>query len=75
MAVHADRKSEPWAAAVFDLVDIELIDKPGYGKETEFADAFLAESWREYHAINARLRLLCSKCNLSAARKRESNAA
>lgn len=66
-----ERLVEDWARTVrVNLEDVELIDKTGYGQETEFADVFLAETWREYHEINARLRLLCRRCNLSATRKK-----
>ena len=46
-----------------------VIHSKDYGVTSRFADPFLAQQWVEYHEINARLRCVCRRCNLSTIRK------
>jgi len=61
-----------WVALMrVDVEEMALIDYAEYQRETEFEDDIFAVQWQEYHEINARLRCLCPRCNLSATRKKE----
>lgn len=63
-----------WLRSVhLDAHDIAIIPNPNYGGHSRLEDEFLAESWIEYHAINARLRCVCKHCNLSTLRTSPSN--
>jgi hypothetical protein len=49
--------------------DIGVIPSPAYQEPDRLEDESLAQSWMEYHEINARLRCVCQRCNLSTLRK------
>lgn len=52
-----------------ERVDLERIDVYCRGTKCFFRDTNLAESWFDYHAINARLQALSAKANLSKGSK------
>ena len=49
--------------------DIAIQASAKYETESRLEDQVLEQSWQEYHAINARLRCVCKRCNLSIIRK------
>lgn len=49
--------------------DVVILGARGYEQPSYFEDEILAPEWVEYHAINARLRCVCRRCNLSTLRK------
>lgn len=52
-----------------ERVDLERIDVHCRGTKCYFKDTSLAESWFDYHAINARLQALSAKANLEKGSK------
>jgi len=52
-----------------EKVDLERIDVYCRGTKCYFKDTSLAESWFDYHAINARLQALSAKANLEKGSK------
>lgn len=48
--------------------DVAVVACKGYEEYSYLEDEALAQSWQEYHAINARLRCVCRRCNLSSLR-------
>jgi hypothetical protein len=49
--------------------DIAIVRRKEYEQNSYLEDPALAQSWIEYHAIHARLRCVCRRCNLSTLRK------
>jgi hypothetical protein len=49
--------------------DVEIVPSPNYQEPDRFEDVFLAENWREYHRINAVLRVVHPTANRSILRK------
>jgi hypothetical protein len=61
---------EGWLHSVrLTALDVSTVDRSGYQQSTRIEDPLLEQAWIEYHQINARLRCVCSKCNLSTLRK------
>jgi hypothetical protein len=58
---------EEWCRG--ERVDLERIDVYCRGTKCYFKDTNLAESWFDYHAINARLQALSAKANLQKGSK------
>jgi len=50
------------------VADVAIVRRRGYEQHSYLEDSALARSWIEYHEINARLRCVCQKCNLSTLR-------
>ena len=48
--------------------DIAIVQQKGYELRSYLEDPALTQSWIEYHEINARLRCVCRRCNLSTLR-------
>lgn len=48
--------------------DIAIINFREYGRSSRLEDSLYEETWIEYHEINARLRCVCARCNLSTLR-------
>jgi hypothetical protein len=48
--------------------DVTIVAQTGYEQYSYLEDSALAQSWREYHEINAQLRCVCRRCNLSTLR-------
>jgi hypothetical protein len=64
-----DRLMQGWLRSLFLTPDdVAIVRRKGYEEHSVLEDPDLAESWVEYHRINARLRCVCSDCNLSALR-------
>ena len=64
-----ERLTEDWLKSVrLIAADVAIVGRKGYQQHSCLEDSLLAQSWIEYHAINARLRCVCLKCNLSTLR-------
>lgn len=46
-------------------IDLELIEIKSFNNIKKFKDGTLSTKWKEYHKLNAILRITCSKCNLT----------
>lgn len=49
--------------------DITIIPSRNYQEPDHFEDPLYAETWIDYHQINARLQCVCRRCNASTLRK------
>jgi hypothetical protein len=75
---HVDHAPPPFEALVdrwlacerIDADEIEFVYRRDYGEHTLFADPGLEQSWADYHRINARLRMVSARANLSTLRRR-----
>ena len=60
---------EGWLKSEYlTVADVAIIRRKGYEQHSYLEDSALSRSWIEYHEINARLRCVCQKCNLSTLR-------
>lgn len=50
--------------------DIAIVNFREYGRSSRLEDPVYKETWIEYHEINAQLRCVCARCNLSRLRVR-----
>lgn len=65
-----DRLLRGWLRVMrLEADQITILGSPGYEQPSYFEDDVLTQEWIEYHSLNARLRCLCRRCNLSTLRK------
>lgn len=72
---HAKPKTFDWLVCQWvrsvgvDFGDIEVVHKRGYQQESQFADPWMAENWKEFHAESAVLRVVHPRANRSLLRR------
>ena len=65
-----ERLMEGWLKSLFLTADdVAIVSSKNYEQHSSLEDPTLAETWIEYHQINARLRCVCRQCNLSGLRR------